>query len=247
MTQLAERKPNGKEDALVLTSPGPQAVTPMHLLEIATSQNADIDKLKQLMDLQERWEKNEARKAFVEAMNVFKLNPPQIIKDHQVSFGTTNYKHATLANVVRAVTETLSAVGISHRWTVKQDEKYISVACVLTHKMGHSEETVLMGPTDTSGSKNPIQAIGSTVTYLQRYTLMAACGLAAGDDDDGRGAVGQQPTNGNVAEQIEWLMNAKDMDELQKLFKQAYTKFGGNSGAQKALITAKDSRKKELQ
>lgn len=39
---------------------------------------------------------------------------------------------------------------------------------------------------DNSGSKNAIQAVGSTVTYLQRYTLLAATGLAAaGQDDDG--------------------------------------------------------------
>ena len=36
-----------------------------------------------------------------------------------------------------------------------------------------------------SGSKNSIQAVGSTVTYLQRYTLLAVTGLAAkGQDSD---------------------------------------------------------------
>jgi hypothetical protein len=55
--------------------------------------------------------------------------------------------------------------------------------------MGHSEEgAVLEGAPDTSGSKNSIQAVGSTVSYLERYTLLAATGLAAKDqDDDGRG------------------------------------------------------------
>lgn len=47
----------------------------------------------------------------------------------------------------------------------------------------------MIAPVDTSGSKNAIQAIGSTVTYLQRYTLLSGCGLAAAStDDDGRGA-----------------------------------------------------------
>src|SRR5690606_13579685 len=50
----------------------------------------------------------------------------------------------------------------------------------------HSEENSLAGPADNSGSKNAIQAIGSTLTYLQRYTLIQALGLAAADDDDGR-------------------------------------------------------------
>ena len=42
---------------------------------------------------------------------------------------------------------------------------------------------------DTSGSKNSIQAIGSTVSYLERYTLYAILGLASADqDDDGHSA-----------------------------------------------------------
>jgi len=41
-----------------------QAVTPARLLEIAVSQDADIDKLSQLMDLQQRYEEAQARKSF---------------------------------------------------------------------------------------------------------------------------------------------------------------------------------------
>ena len=45
----------------------------------------------------------------------------------------------------------------------------------------------MTAPADTSGSKNAIQARGSTVTYLQRYTLLGALGLVTGDEDtDGR-------------------------------------------------------------
>ena len=62
------------------------------------------------------------------------------------------------------------------------------MTCVLSHKSGHYEETTLSGPPDASGSKNAIQAIGSTLTYLQRYSLVQALGLAAGDDDDGKAA-----------------------------------------------------------
>ena len=38
-----------------------------------------------------------------------------------------------------------------------------------------------------------VQALGSALTYLQRYSLRAAIGLAAGVDDDGRGAGGTSP------------------------------------------------------
>ena len=36
---------------------------------------------------------------------------------------------------------------------------------------------------DTSGKKNEIQSRGSTITYLQRYTLIGALGLTTADED----------------------------------------------------------------
>jgi hypothetical protein len=161
--------------------------TPMRMLEIAVQNNADIDKLKQLMDLAERWEKNEARKAFVEAMTQFKADPPTILKTKHVNIpGGAKFAHATLADVVDGVCASLSKYGLSHNWITEQTERGVSVTCVLTHRMGHSERTTLAAPPDDSGKKNGIQQIASTVTYLERYTLMAACGLAAKDmDTDG--------------------------------------------------------------
>jgi hypothetical protein len=52
----------------------------------------------------------------------------------------------------------------------------------------------MSAPDDQSGGKNAIQARGSTVTYLQRYTLLSAFGLVAADeDDDGRKGVKPEP------------------------------------------------------
>ena len=166
----------------------PATVTPMHMLQAAMDRGADLDKLQQLMDLQQRWEASEARKAFVGAMTVFKANPPDIIKTKLVSYGNTSYKHATLADVCAAAIQGLAQVGISHRWDVDQSDR-ITVTCVLTHELGHSELVSMTAPSDTSGQKNAIQAIASAVSYLQRYTLLSITGLAARDqDDDGQAA-----------------------------------------------------------
>lgn len=163
-------------------------VTPMQMLQVAMERGADLDKMQQLMDLQQRWEASEARKAFVAAMTAFKVNPPDIIKTKQVSYGNTNYKHATLADVCSAAIQGLAQHGISHRWEVDQSDK-ITVTCVLTHEMGHSERVSMTASADTSGQKNAIQAIASAVSYLQRYTLMSITGLAAREqDDDGQAA-----------------------------------------------------------
>ena len=164
-------------------------VTPMTMIEMAVRQGANVDQLQKLFELQLSWERNEARKAFVVALNAFKANPPRIAKDKSVSFGAgkTSYKHATLDNASEAIGASLSAHGLSHRWTVEQVEGgVVRVTCVLQHILGHSESVTMQASPDTSGSKNSIQAIGSTTSYLQRYTLFAATGIAPKDaDDDG--------------------------------------------------------------
>lgn len=170
------------------------AVTPMQMLQVAVERGDDMEKLRQLMDLQERWEANQARKAFVAAVAAFKAEPMKILKSKQVSIpGGAKFAHATLADVVDGVVASLSKHGLSHKWELQQEGDRITVTCVLTHQSGHSERTTLSGLPDDSGKKNGIQQIASTVTYLQRYTLMAACGLSAKDmDDDGRSAGKQE-------------------------------------------------------
>jgi len=166
---------------------GLAVTTPADLLRLAIEKGADLDRLEKLMDLQVRWEANESRKAYVEAMAEFKAEHITIVKDKSVSFGSTSYDHATIGNVTATICAALSKHGFSHRWDTRQDGESIAVTCIITHRQGHSETTTLAAGADKSGGKNSIQSIASTVTYLQRYTLLAATGLATHDqqDDDG--------------------------------------------------------------
>lgn len=163
-----------------------QQNSPAEMIQAAISGNADLEKLEKLMQIQERWEANEAKKAYVVAMAAFKADPPKIEKTKTVSFSGTTYKHALLADVAEKINKALSRHGLSAGWTTKQDGECISVTCTITHNMGHSESTTLAAGPDKSGAKNAIQAIGSTVSYLERYTIFALTGLASHDmDDDG--------------------------------------------------------------
>ncbi|SRR5581483_10551295 len=233
-----------KRDAVKLQAGAP---TPMSVLQLAVQQGATVETLRGLMELQRQWEANEARKAYVAAMAEFKANAPAIYKNRHVKFGNTEYNHATLDHIVEAITPALSKYGISHHWETSQADGLISVSCVLTHAAGHSERVTLQAMADGSGSKNGIQAIGSAVTYLERYTLLAATGLAAqGTDDDGRGAAA--PKMDDLSEQLDWIAHACDIDELKKLYQQAYRKAQqvGDQNAMRAIIAAKDKRRKEL-
>lgn len=210
------KKPPQSEGAMAVSTP-----TPMDLLQIAVSQNLDVEKLEKLLALQMQWEANEARKAFVEAMNAFKKNPPTILRNKIADTGKYKYAYATLDVVCAAIISGLSAHGISHRWETSQQDKAIQVTCVLTHERGHSERTTLGAPPDTSGAKNEIQQLGSTVSYLERYTLLAATGIAVSNgDNDGATANIAMPDERFVALQ-DAIENARDDEELRRIYQNA--------------------------
>lgn len=216
------------------------------VLQMAIQQGASIEHLAKLLEIQERYEANEARKAYNAAVAKFKEHPPQINKNKHVEFGNTKYDHATLDHVVDQITQALSRVGISHRWDVAQNDKDIAVTCILTHELGHSERTTLRATADTSGSKNSIQAIGSAVTYLQRYTLLLACGMAAkGQDNDGNF---QGMSEEAVNEYLETIRQASSRQELQARFQTAYKAAESikDKAAQQRFIDAKSARFKEV-
>lgn len=191
--------------------------TPAMLLSLAVEQGADLDRLEKLMQLKLQWETNEARKAYFEAMTAFKANPPEIDKNKKVAYGNTKYSHASLWNVTDKINSELSKYGLSASWTTKQTEKEITVTCRISHVLGHFEETSLTALPDNSGAKNSIQALGSTITYLQRYTILALTGLATQDqDDDGAGATAY--ISDKELSTITDMVNAKDVD-LAKFLK----------------------------
>lgn len=177
--------------------PAALSYTPMEMLGRALERGADLSVLEKLMDLQERHERNQARKAYDEAIAAAKAEIPPITKNRRVNFESknggakTDYVHEDLGEIARVITPILSKHGLSYRFrTHYAPSEPVTVTCIISHRQGYSEENTLPGPPDSSGNKNSLQAIGSTVTYLQRYTLKAALGLAASNDDDGRNAPG---------------------------------------------------------
>jgi hypothetical protein len=174
------------------------AMTPMEMLSMAVSNGAGIDVLERLMALQERWQNGQARRAFDEAIAAAKAKIKPIIKNRKVDFtsqkGRTNYEHEDLAEIARQVDPILAEHGLSYRYRSAQDGRQLTITCIISHRDGYSEENSLNAGNDESGNKNAIQAIGSTATYLQRYTLKLALGLAAAKDDDARAAIAAPPT-----------------------------------------------------
>lgn len=168
----------------------PADQNPMAMLARAVQQGWEPERLKQLMDLNDRFMADQARQAFNEAFAAFKSEAVTIIKNRTVDAGPlAGKKYAELFSVVNGITPAMSKHGLSASWKLTKDDKdWIEVTCTLKHSKGHSECVSMGGPPDAGGAKSAIQARASTVSYLERYTLKAVCGVAEqGDDTDGGG------------------------------------------------------------
>jgi ERF superfamily len=182
--------PPEKKAPVPAYSPPSTELNPLQMLSIAVSKGIDGEQLARFMDLADRWEKNEARKAFVADMAEFKKNPPTIYKNKHVGFDSrrtesrTDYDHATHAEVTYKIIAGLAQHGFSHRWVTTQPDGKVQVECIITHRLGHFESLSMVAPPDNSGNKSPVQAIASTKTLLERYTLLGATGLSTMDLPD---------------------------------------------------------------
>lgn len=171
--------------------------SPLERIQAMRASGVSFDDLDRYLAMQKAWEAEQAEKAYLRAMAAWKAGGvPTIPKNVHVFFqsakGPVDYWHEDLADVVSAVLPLMAGVGLSHSWRPKQegrgDAMLITVETVVTHTAGHSERVTLWASPDSSGGKNAIQAVKSTITYLERIGLLAILGIAAkGHDNDGRG------------------------------------------------------------
>ena len=196
--------------------------TPISMIERAVDKGADVAMIEKLMELAERYDRNLGRRAFDQAIASAKAEFPEIRKNKTVDFSTakgrTHYRHEDMAEIARAVDPVLSRYGLSYRYRTQQDGRSVTVTCILSHKDGYSEETTLSSAADESGNKNHLQAVGSAATYLQRYTLKMALGLAATDDDDGSRADAEKLINADQFQVLQGLIEETRAD-VPKLLK----------------------------
>ena len=183
-------------------------------INLAIETKADLPTIEKFMDLRERWEKNEARKAFHVAMAVFKANLPTVVKDKTNS--QYKSKYVSEAALINTINPELSKQGLSASFDFAQEGDNIKVTCNITHAKGHRESVSLSGKADGSGSKNPLQQIKSTATYLRKATFEAITGIASSEndaDDDGNGAT--EYISDKQKSTILDFINAKEVDETK--------------------------------
>lgn len=179
MTQSATKNAPAKTNA--------NALAP--IMEAVLSNEIDTEKMSKMLDIQERWEQNEARKAFQKAISEFQKENIDVSKGEKANFqtkggGNASYSFASLGASLQEIRPALAKYGLSITWrTQNMENGFIQVTAILSHEFGHFEHTSLAGQPDQTGAKNPIQSVGSTITYLKRYTAFSILGIASVDDD----------------------------------------------------------------
>lgn len=199
MTQLAKHEPQ---------SIAPTDAPMVAMIErLAMDPNIPLDRLEQMLAMKERMDAKSAEKAFAAAFAAASANFPNIPMNGK---GHNQMPYAKLKDIIACTRPILAAHGLILTWNVETSDK-VRVTAKLAHTDGHSQATSIVLPSDSSGSKNAVQAFGSTQTYGQRYTAQAILGLSLGEDaeDDGRGA--ETRPNSISAEQYVALRNKAEL------------------------------------
>ncbi|SDJ98565.1 ERF family protein [Billgrantia gudaonensis] len=151
----------------------------------ALNPEVDIDKMERLLQMQERVLDRQALMAYSTAMAAMQTELPSIAERGQGNNGA----YATLEDIVDTVRPIMKKHGFAVSFRIQTHERGIQVTGVLMHKDGHREETSMLLPADTSGSKNAVQAFGSSTSYGKRYVLCALLNITTrGQDDNGHAA-----------------------------------------------------------
>lgn len=149
----------------------------------------DVEALHRLLDFQERLEKRNAEQQFSDSLTRLQAKLPQIDKHGQIrdNSGATRNKYAKYEDIDVVIRPMLAEEGFAVTFTEEEKtEKGIRYSSTLSHRAGHSVTKYITLGVDTSGSKNSIQAAGSSFSYARRYLLKAHLNLVEkGEDIDG--------------------------------------------------------------
>lgn len=201
-----------------------QPVQPLSIIHTAVAAGADPDQLDKLLTLQERWEKNEARKAYNRAMKACQEAMPVVVTDSVNDH--TRSRYASLEAVAKTIKPIYTSHGFSLSYGESSEDRmtdYIRITCDCMHEAGHTERFSLNCPYDNTGAKGgstktAIQGMGSSVAYGRRYLLLMIFNVIVSDeDDDGIAVAAARISEAEIHELSQWLDQLRD-DDQSKFF-----------------------------
>ncbi len=194
----APAKPK-KEVAVVVPQASPLLNQPVQetnmlaaIARAVSDPTLDVEKMERMLAMHERLVAAQAEKEFGQAMTRLQPQLPIIKKNKKIVFvdkkgNEQNTPYAGLEDIEKAIRPYYTAEGFSTSYDSEYIDGKIGTVLIVRHTGGHVERyRVPPLPLDTSGSKNNIQAAGSTMTYGERYAIKRAFNvITEGLDTDG--------------------------------------------------------------
>jgi hypothetical protein len=187
----------------------------------ARDPNVDITKMERLMEMHERMQANRAKAAYASALAemqprlpIIEENGKIVVKDKVTKEVIQSTSYALWEDINEAIKPILAEHGfaITFRNGLAPDGK-VMVTAILSHREGHQEETTMVLPHDSTGSKNAVQAVGSSTQYGKRYTASALLNITSRGEDDDAQATGEPPIKEPVSAPAKSSASLKRKDE----------------------------------
>ena len=187
--QVVDTEPKAIVNAKAVMKLEEEESTPKTLIALAVNKGVSVEVLEKLLTLQERWEANQAKKLFDEAMANFQKECPVISKGKKVDFTSkrtgsrTTYSYAPLDEIVRQVKDLVAKNGLSYTIATENDPNKLVSIVKVRHIAGHAEETRFEVPIDKDSYMSAQQQYGAASTFGKRYAFCNAFGILTGDED----------------------------------------------------------------
>jgi len=239
-------KPKPKQEVAVVSQNTPPE-SPLSLIQQAIQQGVDPDVMEKLMNLQERWETRQAKKAFDLALAAFQSECPTIQKTKKVpnKDGSIRYQYAPLESIVEQVKGILQKHGFSYTIDAPVTQTSVKAICKVTHDKGHSQESTFEVPIDPEGYMTAPQKVASALTFAKRYAFCNAFGILTGDEDTDANDTGTSAID-PVEVSLNMVKNSKNIAALQD-YKNKVMKHPSFTDQQKSrIIDVVDARIEEL-
>lgn len=155
----------------------------------------DLERIDKVLELRNKVLAREARLAFIAALSAAQGEMPEIDKRGKIIIkekGTERIIQSTPYALWEDTNAVLKPILARHDLVLsfrskRLEDGSVETTAILEHVLGHEERTTLVLPCDRTGSKNDVQAIGSSFSYGKRYTATALLNITTrGEDDDGK-------------------------------------------------------------
>jgi hypothetical protein len=204
---------NGKELAVR------KGQAPTSFMAMALERNVTPEQIEKMLALQERWDANNARKAYAGDFAKAQAEIGPVVK--KATNPQTKSKYALLEDVIDVTQPIYTKYGFSIIFYEGETAKpeHVRINADVIHFLGHKETYYYDVPMDGEGIRGnanmtKIHAKASSVAYGRRYLMYMIWNVSTHDDDGNCGKSVEYITDAQLSTIVD-MINAKGVDEVK--------------------------------